>query len=366
MARIVLADDGIEFDADTPRERPLGGAESSVVFLVEELAKRGHEVRVRNRCPRPGVVRGVEWAPIHLPGAPYGNMPAEADLYIANRGDKLIPLMPRAPVGAQHLMRAGIRPRAGRVAFWTHNPAQYLLKWRYLWKLWRVRPTIIFIGDYHATTCPAWVPDGGRKVIPYGIPDLFRAAEPRTGPPSPRAVFTSNPLRSLDWLLDLWAARIRPRVPGAELHVFAGPSTYGGVGAAKSAEMTAMLARAESLRGQGVVVRGPVPKSQLVAEFREARAMLYKGDLNETFCLAVGEAQASGVPAVVGGLGSVIERVRDGETGCIARDDGAFAEAAVRLLTDDALWRRQHEAALKFQRAWGWPEAAAAFESLLG
>ncbi len=349
MARIVLADDGIEFDAETAREKPLGGAESSVVYLVEELAKRGHRVQVRNRCPRPGTVRGVEWAPIHLPDRPYGNMPAEADLYIANRGDKLIPLMP------------GSR----KVAFWTHNPAQYLLKWRYLWKLWRWHPTIVFIGDYHATTCPAWVPDGGRKTIPYGIPDVFRNAAPLPRPPLPRAVFTSNPLRSLDWLLDVWAARIRPSVAGAELHVFAGPATYGGVGAAKGAEMAAVLARAESMREHGIVVRGPVPKSQLVAEFREARVMLYRGDWNETFCLAVGEAQASGVPAVVGPFGSVVERVRDGETGVIARDDAAFADAAVRLLSDDVLWRRQHETALKYQRAWGWPEAAAAFESLL-
>ncbi|PPR65845.1 MAG: hypothetical protein CFH02_01845, partial [Alphaproteobacteria bacterium MarineAlpha3_Bin1] len=30
MARIVLADDGIEFDGRTPDERPLGGVESSV------------------------------------------------------------------------------------------------------------------------------------------------------------------------------------------------------------------------------------------------------------------------------------------------------------------------------------------------
>jgi glycosyltransferase involved in cell wall biosynthesis len=61
----------------------------------------------------------------------------------------------------------------------------------------------------------------------------------------------------------------------------------------------------------------------------------------------------------------VVERVRHGETGTIAGDDDAFAAAAIALLTDDALWRRQHEAALKYQRAWGWPEAAAAFETLL-
>ena len=48
MARIVLADDGIEFDGRTPEERPLGGAESSVAALAGELAARGHDVQVMN------------------------------------------------------------------------------------------------------------------------------------------------------------------------------------------------------------------------------------------------------------------------------------------------------------------------------
>jgi len=37
----------------------------------------------------------------------------------------------------------------------------------------------------------------------------------------------------------------------------------------------------------------------------------------------------------------------------------------VALLTDDDLWRRQQRAALRSQRAWGWPDAAAAFEALI-
>ena len=50
MARIVLADDGIEFDGKTPETRPLGGVESSVVNLTAQLAARGHQVHVRNKC----------------------------------------------------------------------------------------------------------------------------------------------------------------------------------------------------------------------------------------------------------------------------------------------------------------------------
>ncbi len=343
MARIVLADDGIEFDGHTLETRPLGGAESSVVFLAEELARRGHDVGVYNKCVVPLFHNGVAWAPIDR------GLPDSADLYIANRGDKLIRSM----------------PGARRTVFWIHNPARYLLKWRYLRKLWRVKPAIVFIGRYHATTYPGWAPDGGRIVIPYGIPNAFRTATPANGPPGPRAIFTSNPLRSLDWLLDLWSRKIRPRVPGAELHVFSGAATYGSVGSAKADAMATVLDQARSLKENGVVLRDPVPKSDLIPELRAARVMLYRGDLNETFCAAVGEAQALGVPAVVQRLGSVVERVIDGETGAVARDDDAFAEAAVTVLSDDAVWERQHAAALDRQRRWGWPEAAEAFERLI-
>ena len=348
MARIVLADDGIEFDGRTPDERPLGGAESSVVALVEELAARGHDVHVLNKCPAPLDHKGVRWRPIGAPGAK-GVIPDNVDLYIANRGDKLI----------------GLIPKARRHVFWIHNPARYLMKWRYLSKLWRVRPVVVFIGDYHATTYPAWAPDGGRAVIPYGIHDAFCQAEPLEKPPGRRAVFTSNPLRSLDWLLDVWGRDIRPQVPGAELHVFAGAATYGSVGARKENVMNAVLRRAESMADAGVRLRGPVPKAALIGELRASRAMLYRGDLEETFCLAVGEAQAMGVPAVVENFGSVSERVIDGETGFVAADDAAFADCARRLLTDDALWRTQHLAALAKQRNWRWADAAAAFERLI-
>ena len=343
MATIVLADDGVAFDASSPETRPLGGAETAVVSLVRALAGRGHRVTVCNNCERATTEAGVEWRPIA------SGLPETADLYIANRGDKLI----------------GLVPKARRRAFWIHNPAGYLLKWRYLSALARHRPTIVFIGRYHRGTYPAWAPGGLRVVIPYGIPDIVRDAVPRTTLPRPRAIFASNPLRSLDWILDLWAKRIRPRMPGAELHLYAGAATYGTVGAAKVGPMQAILDRAHRLEGFGVVLRKPVPKGHLVEALKDSRVMLYRGDREETFCSAVAEAQALGVPAVVQDLGSMAERVANGETGFVAADAGAFADAALALLADDDLWRRQHDAALRLQRRRGWSEAAAEFERLL-
>ena len=184
-------------------------------------------------------------------------------------------------------------------------------------------------------------------------------------PPPPRAIFTSNPLRSLDWLLDRWERQIRPAVPTAELHVFSGPRTYGALGARKAAAMLPVLERARGLAGAGIVLREPVARGELAAAMRGMRVYLYRGDPGETFCASAGEAQAMGVPGVVQDIGSLRERIEDGATGFVARDADGFAAAAIRLLTDDGLWKMQHDAALATKRGFGWDHAAAAFERLL-
>ena len=343
MASFVIADDGIVFDGRTPEQKPLGGVESSVVALAETLVARGHDVTVCNHCEAPLDYHGVKWRPLK------DGLPATCDLYIANRGDKLILAM----------------PGARRTVFWIHNPARFLRKWRYRWKLFWKKPAIIFIGTYHATTYPAWRAGGERIVIPYGLQEMFTTAKPGQGVPGPKAVFTSNPLRDLDWLMDLWVSQIRPHVPGAELHVFSGAATYVAVGQGKADPMHKVLNKAASLKDHGVILRGPVPKAQLIEEFRTSRVQLYKGTLDETFCSAVAEAQAMGVPGVVQAIGSLVERVVDGKPGVIAPDDNAFAKAAVRIVTDDKQWKVLHNTALTLQRSWTWDKAAARFEELL-
>lgn len=338
-----MTDDGIAFDGLSPTRGPLGGAEGAFLTLAEALAARGHRVQVRNRCAAPLAHNGVDWAPLA------NGVPDACDLYIANRGDRLI----------------GLVPKAKRRLFWIHNPGTYLRKWRYVRALWRYRPVIVTTGRYHAATVPWWMPSGGRVEIPYALPEEFRNLAPLAAPPPPHAIFASNPLRGLDWLLGLWERRIQPRVPAAELHLYCGPAVYGAVGDAKAAPMNAVLARADALAEKGVRRFQPLPRGQLIAALRGSRVMLYRGDPGETFCLAIAEAQALGVPAVVQPLGSLPERVRDGVTGFVAADDEAFAQHAVALLSENALWRRQHEAALILQSGASAEDVAQQFEALL-
>jgi glycosyltransferase involved in cell wall biosynthesis len=191
--------------------------------------------------------------------------------------------------------------------------------------------------------------------------DRFRAAAPREVPP-PRAIFTSNPLRGLDWLLDLWVARIAPVVPEAELHIYAGAAVYGSAPALRLEEV---LAQTVGLAEYGVRRFAPVGRAQLAAALSGARVMLYRGDPGETFCLALAEAQAMGVPAIVQPLGSAPERIIDGATGRVAEDDDAFATAAIAVLRDNALWRQWHLAALATQGGSSWDAVAGRFEALM-
>jgi glycosyltransferase involved in cell wall biosynthesis len=61
----------------------------------------------------------------------------------------------------------------------------------------------------------------------------------------------------------------------------------------------------------------------------------------------------------------VPERVIDGVTGFHRADPQQFADATVAVLTDDALWRKLHEAALREQQGLSWAEAAELFEVAL-
>ena len=342
MASVVMADDGIPFDGVMAETAPLGGAETAFVALAEALAARGHRVEVRNRCRAAVVHKGVCWAPLSR------DLPLGCDLYIGNRGHRVI----------------GLVRHVGRRLFWLHNPAIYLRKPRNLWQLARHRPILVVTGAYHAATIPRWLRYAEREIIPYGILDCFRTA-PSREPPPPRAIFTSNPLRGLDWLLDLWVKHIRPAVPTAELHIYAGGAVYGLAGTPRARRMDKILARADALAASGVRRFAPVGRDALTMELLGARVMLYRGDPGETFCLALAEAQAMGVPAVVEPLGSAPERVIDGVTGRVAKDDDGFVAAAVALLRDDELWRRWHLAALERQRGLSWDAVGARFEALM-
>jgi glycosyltransferase involved in cell wall biosynthesis len=120
------------------------------------------------------------------------------------------------------------------------------------------------------------------------------------------------------------------------------------------------------MKKQGVELRAPIGPDERAAELAQTRVFLCPGDSKDMFCMAAAEAQAMGVPTVVTDVAAMRERVVDRETGFVMApgDVEGFAGAAIQLLTDEAMWREQRDAALRYNRARGWDDVAADFEEL--
>ena len=200
-------------------------------------------------------------------------------------------------------------------------------------------------------------------VIHSGLPDDIRGLPPLPSPPPPEAIFVSNPQRNLNALVHIWIDRILPRRPDAVFNVYGVHDIKPGDDPWKIWGGSLLPADPSPAARASVRIHPTASREELMAAVRRSRAMLYLGHKVEAFCFALAEAQAMGVPAVVAPVAAVPERVIDGVTGFIHSDPQQFADAALSILNDDALWRRQHEAALKFQQGLSWDDHAARFEA---
>ncbi len=331
MVQIVMADAAIAFEGDPDGgiARDEGG--TAFISLAEALASRGHKVAAHGRGRRSFVRNGVGWGPLAA-------LPDSADLYIVNRSHRLL----------RHVRKAY------RTAIWLERSAILSpLHWGRLTAYARRRPVMVFRGVYHAATYPGFAPGGPRAIIPPATAAAFRTAPPARRPPPPFAIYSAASTRSLDRVLDLWVGQIRPAVPKARLYVFADERASG-------------ARKARGLAEHGVVLRPPVGIDDRVEELRQSRLFLYGGDRDDMFCMGAAEAQAMGVPAIVTDVACMRERVVDRETGFVvpAGDRSAFVGAAIRVLTEDALWRELGEGAVRYNRARGWDDVAADFEDL--
>ncbi len=319
MTKILFIDNGIEFDSILLKKKPFGGAELAFVSLVEALARLDYEVCVYNNCKNQGKINGVNWKKLD------NNINNEKfDVLVINRGDKYL----------------NFKTECKRRIFWIHNPAKYLLKFRYLSKLFFNKTKIVFSSLYHSRTYPFWAPASERIVIPYGVSKV--KVLPKKNPPPPIAIFTSNPMRDLDWLLDQWEKNIFPKVKNSKFNIFSGIETYGNFGLKHKKKIESILKKAGNLKNKGVRVKPPVRKKDLFTNLRKSRILIYKGTNDETFCMAVAEAQIHGIPVVVCNYGSLNERVKNNETGFVCKNDKEFFNKTIKLLKDDNTWMRMH------------------------
>jgi len=345
MATIIFADTTLRYCGPDFEKRPLGGTESSVIQCARELARRGHSVTVYSNCDAPVMDHGVSWLPLEN-----ATPPGTCDLYIACH--------------QPHLFGFVRRPR--RRAVWVLWPVSQLKHYKKIWRMWLHRPVPILISDYQAQTYSSFLPPTGPKIVlPHGLPADVRGHKPLPAAPPHRAIFASNPQRNLRRLVEIWAQSILPRVPDAVLDVYGVNDIKSDEDAWNKWEGTVLPPGMSAQVKASVRLHAPLSRAGLITAMRESRVLLYLGHKSEAFCLAVAEAQALGVPAVVAPVTVLPERVKDGVTGFVRANPDEFAKCATDLLTDDNLWRRLHEASLLHQQGITWAEHAKRLESAL-
>ena len=344
MKKILFIDNGIEFDSRTMRSQPTGGAENAFVSLVETLAKRNFNITVFNNCKNTGIINGVNWKKISEEINDW-----EFDIIVVNRGDKYL----------------NFRKQCKKRIFWIHNPAKYLLKFRYLKKLFFNSHNIVFSSQYHLKTYPNWAPFYKKTVIPYGVDSFFFDSKEKKSPPRPLAIFTSNAERGMSWLLDRWEQEIFPKVPNAKLNLFSGIESYGEFGEKQKKKVIPILARAESLKNKGVEVNKPIPRKKLVSELKKARVFVYQGSKEETFCMSVAEAQVLAIPTVVKDYGCMKERVIHKKTGYICKTNNEFSKSVIKLLTENNTWLNMHNEMIKNNTHLTWDDVSEIWEKIL-
>jgi glycosyltransferase involved in cell wall biosynthesis len=344
VATIIIADSTNRYDGRDLERRPMGGTEASVIRCARELARRGHEVSVYTNCDAPIEHGGVSWLPLN------GRRPQGCDLFVAVQQPPLL----------------GFARNPKRRAIWVLWPSSQLRHYKKIWRMWLYRPIPVLMSKYQVARYSPLLPRRDPHiVIPLGLPDDVRSCEPRAAPPARQAIFASNPRRNLRGLIEIWAASILPRVPDAVLNVFGVNLLRRDEDAWKSWSGSLLPPDMPDHVKRSVRVHPSVNRRDLIHAMRDSRVMLYLGHESEAFCLSLAEAQALGVPAVVAPIAALPERVIDGVTGFHRGAAEPFADAAVSLLTDDSLWRRQHEAAAHRQQGITWAEYAERFEKAL-
>ncbi|ACX52165.1 glycosyl transferase group 1 [Ammonifex degensii KC4] len=118
------------------------------------------------------------------------------------------------------------------------------------------------------------------------------------------------------------------------------------VGGGPQKEELEKLARSLGV-GQEVIFTGPLPPDK-VKDAYAAADLFVIASLTETQGLVVGEAKAAGLPVVGVEANGVKEMVRHGLDGFLTPpDEKAFAAAVIRLLSDEELYRKFKQEALK-------------------
>jgi glycosyltransferase involved in cell wall biosynthesis len=323
-----------------------GGAGHFTVGLCRALAERGHRVTIFSQDPAPpdAPFRVVQMpggdrrlAPLAFPVQVGGIDFSPFDLIHAQGDDQWIRHRGRPVVRTLH---GSSLDEAAANGVRGLSPKHLLLHtWFYQGEL---------IAAVRADAVAAVSKAAGRHVprhvdvIPNGIDTRSFAPDGTPKSPAPSILFVGelDSRKRGRWLVDEFVARVRPRVPDAEL----------------------WLVSPDRADGPGVLSLGTLDDAALRRRFREAW-ILCLPSAYEGFGRPYVEAMAAGTAVVASPNPGARDVLDDGRFGVIA-EDVRVADALVDLIRDPAKRAGLERAGLERARRYDWTTVADAYEAL--
>jgi glycosyltransferase involved in cell wall biosynthesis len=298
--KIAIYNKGIPFTGDTPFQQPLGGSESSIVYMARELTLLGHQVTVYSNCPQPGNYEGVSY--VHCYHFFNDARTSSWDAVISFRSFDPFLIGRVAP---RMIYWTGDSYDQPSLRHFSHSTLQENVDVIFCVSEWQRR---IFIDRF-------LLPADKLIATRHGFPaDVMPEPAERMWP---SAVYSSTPFRGLEILLQLFPD-MRLSYPNLTLDVFSSMKVHGW-----SAQQDAMcfgpLYRAAAQ--SGISWHGSVPQPVLLRQLTQTGLFLYPNTFEETSCIAAIEAQAAGCVVVTSAKAALNETVENGVTGICLKGD---------------------------------------------
>jgi glycosyltransferase involved in cell wall biosynthesis len=339
--KIAVYNHGIAFDGTTPFNEPLGGSESGIVYMAQELARAGHDVTVYCNTPSPSR-RGQR--PLPEGEAAYRHVHQFFTDYTLMPWDVVISFRSFDPFLVGRV--------APRMIYWTGDACNQPALENFEHSALQENIDLIFcVSDWHRRSFIDAFHLAPEKVIATRngfCPELICRSSSRE---RVRCAYSSTPFRGLEILLKMFP-QMRASNPDLQLDVFSSMKVYGW---SREADLKAFGAIYDAAKQPGVTWHGSVAQPSLLKSLGRTGLFLYPNTFNETSCIAAIEAQASGCIVVTSAQAGLNETVQNGRTGiCLQGDPKSldyqqeFTQTVRQLLRSPSRMAEISEAATRY------------------
>lgn len=302
-----------EYNSKNLYSDKLRGAESVLINLSNSLSEMRHDVTVINNCPKSEIINGIRW--ININSTFNIN---DYDLAFANGDCRLFNLV-----------------KSKKKILFSHSlqSLEKFIRKKQLFAYLEHKPLVCFLSNYHYKNRSKLLHLFGNINLRYAVDDIFLNTKINENVDNNLAIFTSRKDRNLELLVKIWTEHIYPKNNQLKLLVSDNHSNN---------------------ESSNIFKRKLLSQQDLITDLLKARVYLVPGHNAELFCLAAEEAKELCIPIVTLGIGCLAERVENGKSGFVAKNENEFANFTLELFNNNALWQeiRNYLLSIRGKKNW--------------